>query len=238
MHAFIQQLLQHFIEKLEVFGLLGVVGLMAMESSIFPVPSELVIPPAAYVLVHSKGGGLWESVQVVLAGTLGSFLGAAITYAVARLVGRPMLVKYGRYFFVPEHKLHLAEAWVGRYGAAGIFFSRLLPVVRHLIGIPAGLVRMRFRTFTLMTIIGSAIWCTILTIFGLLMSQDMETVIKQHGTESAHYQQAFQNLTLATVGMIVVIGVLYWFVHRVHAVAEAPAPPAESVSPTPSSSEG
>ncbi|HEY4485656.1 MAG TPA: DedA family protein [Nitrospiria bacterium] len=144
------------------WGYPGIILLMAMESTIFPVPSEVVIPPAAYWAAQGKYS-FWG---VVLAGTAGSYLGAAATYWAARGVGRPLVVRYGKYFFVPEAKLIRAERWLARYEAGGIFFARLLPVVRHLIGIPAGIVRMNFKIYSLMTIAGSALWCTVLAWFG------------------------------------------------------------------------
>jgi membrane protein DedA with SNARE-associated domain len=143
-------------------GYTGIVVLMAMESSIFPVPSEIVIPPAAFLAAQGK----LSFTGVVLAGTLGSFLGSAITYWASRLIGRPLIVKYGRFVLLTPKKLERAEHWLARYEAGGIFFARLLPVVRHLISIPAGIVRMSFGLFSLMTITGSAIWCYVLAYLG------------------------------------------------------------------------
>ncbi len=155
---------------LEKFGYVAVVALMAMESSIFPVPSEVVIPPAAYWATQGRMS-FWG---VVLAGTLGSYLGSTITYWISRWLGRLAIVKFGRYFFISEAKLERAEIFVHRYAAGGIFFARLLPVVRHLISIPAGIVRMNFAVFSAMTIIGSFIWCWILAWFGThAITQDM-----------------------------------------------------------------
>src|SRR3989442_7450381 len=125
-------------------GYLGIIALMAMESSIFPVPSEVVIPPAAYWAAQGKMN-FW---LVILAGTFGSWLGSAITYWVSRWVGRAVITRWGRYFFISESKLERAERWVHRYEAGGIFFARLLPVVRHLISIPAGIIGMNFKTFS------------------------------------------------------------------------------------------
>jgi membrane protein DedA with SNARE-associated domain len=147
---------------LQAGGYMGIVILMAMESSIFPVPSELVIPPAAFWASQ----GQMSYAGVILAGTVGSWVGAALTYIVSTLGGRPALERWGKYIGVSAHKLELAEAWVREYGTAGVFFARLLPVVRHLIGIPAGLCRMNFWTFTWTTLIGSFIWCSVLTWFG------------------------------------------------------------------------
>jgi membrane protein DedA with SNARE-associated domain len=143
-------------------GYPGIVLLMAMESSIFPVPSEIVIPPAAFLAAQGK----LNPIGVVLAGTLGSYLGSAITYWASRFVGRPLIVKYGRFILLTPKKLERAEHWLARYQAGGVFFARLLPVVRHLISIPAGIVRMNFWVFSLVTITGSALWCSILAYLG------------------------------------------------------------------------
>jgi membrane protein DedA with SNARE-associated domain len=143
-------------------GYAGIVVLMAMESSIFPVPSEIVIPPAAFLAAQGKLS-FWG---VVLAGTLGSYLGSAITYWASRLIGRPLIVKYGRFVLLTPKKLERAEHLLARYEAGGVFFARLLPVVRHLISIPAGIVRMNFWIFSLVTIVGSALWCWILAYLG------------------------------------------------------------------------
>jgi membrane protein DedA with SNARE-associated domain len=209
-HELIHPVITWYFDVLGQFGLLGVVVLMAMESSIFPVPSELVIPPAAYTEIHAKGGAPHLAVLLILAGTIGCCIGSGLTYWVARVVGRPFIIKYGKYFLVPEAKLKLAEQWVVRYGAMGIFVSRLLPVIRHLNAIPAGIMDLRFRTFLIMTFFGSLLWCTTLTVFGLLMVNEMAVVINSKGDfESAAYQQAFSNLTWATVVMVAVVLGLY-----------------------------
>ena len=144
-------------------GYAGIIVLMAMESSIFPVPSEIVIPPAAFLAAQGK----LSFTGVVLAGTFGSYLGAAITYWVSRIIGRPLIVRYGKYVLVSAKKLQDAEHWLARYETGGVFFARLLPVVRHLISIPAGIVRMNFWIFSTVTIVGSGIWCWILAYLGV-----------------------------------------------------------------------
>ena len=144
------------------WGYPGIVLLMALESTVVPIPSEIVIPPAAYWATqgrYSMGG-------VVFAGTAGSYLGASISYWVARWLGRPLLLRWGRYILVPEGKLLRAERWLARYEAGGVFFARLVPVIRHLIGIPAGIVRMPFGVYSAMTLIGSGLWCAVLAWFG------------------------------------------------------------------------
>ncbi len=209
MQAIIQAIIQWYFGVLHSAGLVGVVILMAVESTIFPLPSELVVPPAAYIVAYKNGTyDVFGAVLVVLAGMTGSYLGSIITYWVSRAVGRPLIVKYGKYFFIPEKKLKLAEQWVAKYGGGGIFFARLLPVIRHLISIPAGIVGMNFGKFSLMTALGSGMWCAVLTVFGLVMAQDMGTVL-QSGAESAGYKLAFRNLTVAVVVLVAVMGVLY-----------------------------
>ncbi|MBI5710067.1 MAG: DedA family protein [Candidatus Eisenbacteria bacterium] len=136
--------------------------MMAIESTVFPLPSEVVVPPAAYWAAQ----GRFHFWGVVAAATLGSWAGAALSYLVARAVGRPLVLRYGKYVFVPERKWLMAERWIQRYSAAGIFFARLLPVVRHLVSLPAGAARMSFPLFTTMTLAGSFLWCTVLAWFG------------------------------------------------------------------------
>ncbi len=144
------------------WGYPGVFVLMAIESTVFPLPSEVVVPPAAYWA--SQGHlSFWG---VVVASTLGSWFGASISYWVARSLGRPLILRYGRYAFVPEKKWLLAEGWIQHYAAAGVFFARLLPVVRHLVSLPAGAARMNFRVFSLATLGGSFAWSWVLAWFG------------------------------------------------------------------------
>jgi membrane protein DedA with SNARE-associated domain len=143
-------------------GYLVIALLMAMESSILPVPSEIVIPPAAYWASQ----GHYNIVLVVLAGTLGSYVGAMVMYFVSRRFGRPFLLKYGRWFFISPEKLERSERFLERYETGGVFFARLLPVVRHLIGIPAGIVRMPLVPYSIATITGSLVWCSVLAWFG------------------------------------------------------------------------
>jgi len=210
MHALIQSLLIWYFSILEQFGLWGVVILMAMESSIFPVPSELVIPPAAYTESHLHGQPVMLTMMVILAGTFGSLLGASITYWVARWLGYPFMLKFGKYVGITPEKMKKAELWVDNFGAGGIFIARLIPVVRHVIGIPAGVVKMRFSTFCFMTVLGSALWCTALTIFGLLTAEHMEAIITEQNFDSPEYQAAINSLTISVIILACVIVILYY----------------------------
>ena len=176
--------------------------LMAIESSIVPLPSELVIPPAAH-LAHTGQIPL-NLTGIVIAGTIGSWLGATVMYWAARLAGRPLVMRYGRYVFIKPEKIEGAERWAAHYGAMGIFISRLLPVVRHLIGIPAGIVRMDYLKFSIYTLLGSGIWCAVLAYVGVKMGQDEKLM---HGE--------MHRISMWLGGAMLVLGGLYYFlVHR------------------------
>ncbi|WP_300777938.1 DedA family protein, partial [uncultured Akkermansia sp.] len=123
------ELISLWMSWVQDWGYAGVIVLMAMESSIFPVPSEVVIPPAA--ILSAQAGASMSFWGVVAAGTFGSWLGSAITYAVARTVGRPVVMRWGKFFFMPPHKVEKAEIFLQRYEVSGVFFARLLPVIRH-----------------------------------------------------------------------------------------------------------
>jgi membrane protein DedA with SNARE-associated domain len=161
-------LLQLWFRLTLEWGYAGIFTLMAIESTVFPLPSEVVVPPAAYWAQQ----GRFHFWGVVVAATLGSWAGAAISYWVARWAGRPIILKYGRYVFVPEKKWLLAEQWINHFSTVGIFFARLLPVVRHLVSLPAGAARMPFARFSLMTLLGSFTWCTVLAWFGARILAD------------------------------------------------------------------
>ncbi len=168
-------LIAWYLAKLKVGGYWLIALLMAIESSILPLPSEVVIPPAAH-LAHS-GQIPFSLAGIVIAGAIGSWLGATLMYWAARLAGRPLFLRYGRLILVTPEKIEGAERWADHYGSMGIFISRLLPVVRHLIGIPAGIVRMNYLLFSLFTLLGSAAWCAVLCYVGIRMGQD-EQIMK------------------------------------------------------------
>jgi len=176
--------------------------LMAIESSVLPLPSELVIPPAAH-LAHTGQVplSLWG---IVIAGALGSWLGATLMYWAARLGGRPLVLRFGPYIFITRQKVEGAERWAAKFGSMGIFISRLLPVVRHLIGIPAGIVRMDYWKFSLYTLLGSAIWCAVLCYVGVKMGQDEKLM-----------RGELHRISLWLGGAMLVLGAMYYFfVHR------------------------
>ena len=161
-------LLRVWFGLVDQWGYAGIFLMMAIESTVFPLPSEVVVPPAAYWATQGHMS-FWG---VVAAATLGSWLGSGLSYGVARTLGRPLILRYGKYVFVPEKKWLLAEQWIRHYSVAGIFFARLLPVVRHLVSLPAGAARMPFGVFTTMTLLGSFLWCTVLAWFGARVLAD------------------------------------------------------------------
>ena len=199
------ELLQHFsdwyLATLSQGGYWLIAGLMALESTFVPIPSEVIIPPAAY-LAHTQGQ--LSFVGVVLAGTAGSWVGATFMYWASRLLGRPLIVRFGRYVGLGQAKIELAERWCMHYGPPGVFFSRLLPVIRHLIGMPTGILRMDFRWYALATLLGSLLWCSVLAWLG--------TVVGQHPELLAGSLHRFFALV---VGVAAVLAALYYaFVQR------------------------
>jgi len=201
MRELFSSLLDWYLGALDQGGYWLVGMLMAMESSIIPLPSEFVIPPAAHV-AYTRGE--MSLVGVVVAGTIGSWVGASAMYWASRLLGRPLLMRYGRYVLITEDKIRQAEAWSSHYGTMGVFISRLLPVIRHLIGIPAGIVRLNFWWYSLATVVGSALWCSVLAWVGVTAGQDPEVL-----AGSVH------RISLWVGGLMLFIGALYYvFVHR------------------------
>ena len=194
------------------WGYPGIILLMALESSVVPIPSEIVIPPAAYWASQGRYT-LWG---VVLAGTTGSYIGAAITYWVARWLGRPLLLRWGRYVFCPPDKLLRTERWLARYEAGGVFFARLVPVVRHLIGIPAGLVQMSFGLYSVMTLIGAALWCSVLAWFGDAVLGDRPDLLR----DPEQLLQVIRSRSYWIGGFAIALCALYVFVMRLTAPAK------------------
>jgi membrane protein DedA with SNARE-associated domain len=207
-----QSLIEIWFRWVHEWGYGGVILLMAMESSIFPVPSELVVPPAAILAAQ---GGKMTITGVILAGTFGSWLGSTITYWTALWVGRPVVMRFGKYFLMPPAKVELAERFMHRYEGGGIFFARLLPVIRHLISIPAGMIRMSFLKFSVLTVIGSVIWCSVLAALGqkvgkTLDPEQMAALKTGKGVDLEHLIHAVKHESLWIVGAVLVVCVLYF----------------------------
>lgn len=201
MHDLFKELFDWYNRSLADGGYPLIVLLMAIESSIVPLPSELIIPPA---IIAAQKSGSMTFMGIVIAGAIGSWVGATVMYWVSRWAGRPLVLRYGKFFFISPAKVEQAEQWSAKFGSFGIFASRLLPVVRHLIGIPAGIVRMDYVKFSIFTLIGSAIWCAVLCWVGI-----------QAGKDEALMRGELRQITLWGVGALAVLGVIYYlFVHR------------------------
>ncbi len=186
-----------------------IAGLMALESTVVPIPSEVIIPPAAY-LAHTQGQ--LSVIGIVVAGSAGSWVGAGIMYWLARWLGRPFVLRFGPYVGLAAAKIEAAERWSARYGWPGIFLSRLLPVIRHLIGIPAGIVRVDFRWYSLATLAGSVFWCSVLAGLGVFVGRNPEMLAGD-----------LHRFSLLVLGVAVVLGALYYlFVRRPSADTKPP----------------
>ncbi|HJV35072.1 DedA family protein [Geomonas sp.] len=170
MHAVIDWLLR----TIGAMGYPGIFILMAMESSVIPIPSELVMPPAGYLAQQ----GQMNAGFAILCGTIGSLIGAYANYFAARYLGRPLLLKYGKYVLITEEKFAKVEGFFLKHGEISTFIGRLLPVVRHLISLPAGLSGMNHVKFSLYTLLGAGIWVTVLTCIGYVIGSNQELIMK------------------------------------------------------------
>jgi membrane protein DedA with SNARE-associated domain len=162
------------VDTMNAMGYPGIFILMAMESSIIPVPSELVMPPAGYLAQQGK----MSMTTAILCGTLGSLVGAYANYFVSHYLGRPLVLKYGKYVLIPPEKFEKVEAFFHKHGEISTFIGRLLPVVRHLISIPAGLAGMNHLKFSIYTLAGAGIWCTILAWIGYFIGKEQDLIMK------------------------------------------------------------
>jgi membrane protein DedA with SNARE-associated domain len=147
-------------------GWLGVLIAMTIESAAIPIPSEVIMPLAGWFLIRNLHHGVWYVVIAGVVGALGCALGSAITYWIGASGGRPLLLKYGKYVLISPHHIEIADKWFAEKGEATAFFSRLLPVVRTFISLPAGVARMNFPRFIIYTFVGSFIWCVALATGG------------------------------------------------------------------------
>jgi membrane protein DedA with SNARE-associated domain len=195
----VHEIIDWLVTTIGAMGYPGIFLLMAMESSIIPVPSELVMPPAGYLAQQ----GQMNIGVAILSGTLGSLLGAYINYFAARHLGRPLLLKYGRYVWISEEKFTRVETFFLSHGEISTFLGRLLPVVRHLISLPAGLAGMGHLRFSLYTLLGAGIWVTVLTYIGYFIGENRELILRY----------SHQAVLLVVLCSIVIIAV-YVRVHR------------------------
>jgi membrane protein DedA with SNARE-associated domain len=170
----LQTFLNWLVDTVGSMGYPGIIFLMFIESTFIPLPSELVIPPAGYLISQDKMS--WAG--VILSGTLGSLLGAVFNYAIAVYLGRPFILKYGKYFGVSKEHLVKGENFFQNHGNISMFVGRLVLGIRHYISFPAGLAKMDLKKFCFYTASGAGIWVLILSYIGYFVGNNRETVMK------------------------------------------------------------
>ncbi len=178
------------------YGLWGACGLMALESMIAPVPSEVVMPPLG-IAVYKNTFTWW---QAMLATSAGSLVGSLISYCMGYFGGKPLVMKVGKWLLLNEHHLDLTTAWFKRWGSLTVFICRFMPVVRHFISIPAGIAKMNLLKFCVYTVIGASLWNGFLLWLGYKLEDHWETILKYR-----------QPLDIAMIALLMGAGVAwYW----------------------------
>jgi membrane protein DedA with SNARE-associated domain len=194
-----------FLESLyERFGYVGVVIAMTIESCAIPLPSELILPFAGWSvsrgLIEPLTSTPWSYWGAVVAGVLGNTLGSLASYAIGAYGGRPLVERYGKYVLISAHDLVLAERWFARFGEVTVFFSRMLPIVRTFISVPAGIARMPLWRFTLFSVLGAIPWVMLLVWGGM-----------QLGDHWLELKQSLKSLDYLVAALIVAaVGVFVW----------------------------
>ena len=186
----ISALTEWLVNTIGQMGYTGIISLMFLESSFFPFPSEVVMPPAGYLAWK----GEMSLSLVILSGIAGSILGALFNYWIAVKLGRPFLLRYGKYFFISPESINKADDFFSKHGHISTLVGRLLPVIRQYISLPAGIARMNLGTFTLFTTIGAGVWVIVLTFAGYLLGEH-QNLLKEY----------LHVITLACVAAAVVI---------------------------------
>lgn len=188
------ELITWLVATIGTMGYPGIIFLMFLESSFFPFPSEVVIPPAGY-LAHQ---GEMNLLLVIIAGIGGSLLGALFNYWISITAGRSFFEKYGRYFFISTKTLDKSELFFKNHGHISTFIGRLIPGIRQYISLPAGVARMNLRIFCLYTALGAGIWTIILALAGYWF-----------GENSSMVMQYLHQITLAVMGICFLLVLLY-----------------------------
>ena len=183
----------------------GVVALMAIESACIPFPSEIIMPLAGWMLINEKSLTAIYTLLAGFYGALGNTIGSAIAYGVGMWGGRPFLRKYGKYILISQHDLDLADRWFDKRGDWSVFISRLLPVVRTFISLPAGIARMHFVKFLIYTFVGSFIWSVGLAYGGFHLGE--------HWEQLRDVMRPFDPFIIA---VIVILAALYIYRHIKH----------------------
>jgi membrane protein DedA with SNARE-associated domain len=180
-------------------GYSGIVILMALESSFIPFPSEVVIPPAGYLAAK----GEMNIYLVVLSGTAGSLIGALVNYAIAVMMGRKLLIKYGRYFFLTPERIAKLDSYFSSHGEITTFAGRLVPGIRQYISFPAGLAGMNLAKFCFYTSFGAGIWVVVLAVLGYFVGNNIELI-----------KSNLLPITVVTLCLLTLIVAVYIFRYR------------------------
>ncbi len=171
---FLEQILAELskfvIATISRFGYTGILLTMAIESACIPLPSEIIMPFSGYLI----STGQFTMLGVTLAGALGNVVGSILAYYVGVRGGRPFVERYGPYVLISRHDLEVADRWFARYGEAAVLISRMLPVIRTFISLPAGIARMNFGRFVVFTFVGALPWCFLLAFIGLKLGERWE----------------------------------------------------------------
>jgi membrane protein DedA with SNARE-associated domain len=179
-------------------GYFGVAALMAIESACIPVPSEIIMPFAGYLVYTGRLSLFWAAT----AGAIGCNLGSVIAYEIGHYGGRPLVERYGRYILISRHDLDMADRFFREFGAVAVFIGRLLPVIRTFIALPAGIARMPRARFHLYTFAGSWPWCFALAWFGMKLGEHWET--------DPRLRQWLHRLDALIIALILVG--IFWFI--------------------------
>ena len=205
MYAIEQQILAFISSVYSSIQWPGVILLMAIESACIPLPSELIMPLAGWMLIRNMGLGPEYVLLAGVYGALGCVLGSVVAFGVGKWGGRPLLEKYGKYILISRHDIKIADRWFTKHGNLSIFISRLLPVVRTYISLPAGIAEMHFWKFVVYTFAGSFLWCAGLAYGGYLLAEHWDKI-----------RAAMQPVDPVIIAIILVLIGLYIYRHIKH----------------------
>lgn len=192
----IKNFLELIINNLSQLGHLGIFIGMALESACIPIPSELTLPLAGYMVFLGKGTVL----SMTLISTLGCLVGSLLAYVIGYYGGRPFIIKYGKYIFISEKDFNKADRFFEKYGNQTIFFSRMLPIIRTFISLPAGIARMNLFKFIILTIVGSFPWCLLFVYLGKVFGANWHKV-----------DAMFKNFNYVIVGVLLILILIFIF---------------------------
>ncbi|MCE5213268.1 MAG: DedA family protein [Methanobacterium sp.] len=203
MAGIVESVTEFAIHLIENLGYWGVFIGMTLESACIPIPSEVIMTLAGFVAYEGK----MSLIGITIVGAVGNLIGSWIAYFIGIKGGRPFLEKYGKYVLISHHKLDMAHDWFERYGHEAVLISRVLPIIRTFISLPAGIAEMDLKKFTIYTFLGSLPWCFALGYIGVMLGPDWSIIEKYF-----RYMDI-----LVVIGVIIVVVYLiykYWYKER------------------------